>query len=259
MAIPDQQPSNDPVRWMMQTAKQSQSDIVRLDNSRAATEWIHPNLDNGLVPATGQQAPRYRIRKPYTLEFQGVPDVSAAGSFAYGMVAFNLATESMYPLDSYNFYGEVYYQNDTGGRNFDAKYTVSTLGEVSVQYPYPPIAPWEIKVTPDFNTLGATPIAVGNNQFVWTVPDELQNHVIIGAAGMISTLSSSGDVEVTISEYPGGTEILAARVLILEGNYVDFVTAYALGYQLVTGQMLSIDVTQAGTGAYGLAIVVSLI
>lgn len=124
------------------------------------------------------------------------------------------------------------------------------------------VAMYEIKVDED-------PVVViaGDGRFYWPIPNELNDAELIYADAGISTVSSSGPVEVQLAHHVGGaggagTDVLSTKISIAAGDYgatPGVVTGGAYGPVTSIGaakDFLRIDVDAAGVGAKGLAVMV---
>lgn len=120
------------------------------------------------------------------------------------------------------------------------------------------VAVYEIKVFEDINV-----IVAGDGAFWWPIPDDLDAGEIIYADAGVSTVSSSGPVEVQIAHQPGGTgsitDILSTKISIAAGNK-NATPGVVNGtvWPVSNGDWLRIDVDAAGVGAKGLAVMVGL-
>lgn len=113
----------------------------------------------------------------------------------------------------------------------------------------------EIKVFED-----NVPVVVGDDKFIWEVPEDLDGAIIVKVAGFIST-AGGGDTEVSIRLGAcggAGTDILTDKIIIESGECGSITAAtqplVILDTIATWGQHLHIDVDAAGAGAMGLGV-----
>lgn len=121
------------------------------------------------------------------------------------------------------------------------------------------MAVYEIKIFEDINV-----VVVGDGKFWWPIPAELDLAEIIKVETGISTVSSSGPVELQLRHFTAnGTvdsgDVLTNKAAITVGNKNDDNTATVTGGTRVLhdGDWLRCDVDAAGSGAKGLAVMVT--
>lgn len=126
-------------------------------------------------------------------------------------------------------------------------------------------ASFVIKVFPD--TGDDAVVSIGDSAFVWAIPDDLEvpegyteGWNLTHAAAFVSTASSSGVVEVQIRNVTTGLDMLSTKVTIDANEMTSYSAATPpvinLSNDHVTkGDLIAIDVDNAGTGAEGLGVI----
>lgn len=133
---------------------------------------------------------------------------------------------------------------------------------------------YEIKVSADAGLPNAAALVTGNGQFILPIPFDLHRAKLKYVNAAITTVSSSGDVIVQIRNITGGYDMLTTRIRILQGdldaeenttsrwvidNQIDDENDYPdYNSTVYFKQQLAIDVDSAGTGAFGLAVMLGL-
>jgi hypothetical protein len=131
---------------------------------------------------------------------------------------------------------------------------------------------YEIKVFPDqaMATIAEIdlPVEAGNNLFVFAIPKDLDQSYLRRAEGFVTTASSSGAITVQIRNNTKAVNLLATPVTIDSGELssstaaqavpitIDPVTELGLCYW---GDRIAVNVTAAGTGAWGLGVILEFI
>ena len=117
------------------------------------------------------------------------------------------------------------------------------------------VAVHEIKVFEDVNA-----VVVGDDAFIWEVPEDLDGAILVKVAGFIST-AGAGDTEVAIRLGPPcdpGSDILTDKIIIESGECGSKTAAtqpaVVADTEVTWGQHLHIDVDAAGAGALGLGV-----
>lgn len=122
----------------------------------------------------------------------------------------------------------------------------------------PSVASYEIKVYGDDQTL-----STGDGQFIWMIPRELDGRIVTEVAIFVTTVSSSGDIEVQIENLTQSSVLLAIPATIDAGELDSYTATIQPGVNAAAnivslGDQLSIDVDGAGTGAKGLGVIVTM-
>jgi len=112
----------------------------------------------------------------------------------------------------------------------------------------------EIKVMDDNTTL-----TTGDGKYIWVVPSQFNNRVIIGVFATVTTTSSSGTPTVQIHNITDAVDVLSTALTIDANEYSSDTAATAAvintsNDDLSTGDRIRIDVDVAGTGAKGLSV-----
>ena len=119
----------------------------------------------------------------------------------------------------------------------------------------PGVAIHEIKVFEDINE-----VVVGDDKFIWEIPEDLDGATIIRVAGFVTTAGTgSTQVAIRLSDpCETGADILDEKITIDSGLCGSFESAVqpevAVDTTVTWGQHLHIDVDAAGTGALGLGV-----
>lgn len=119
----------------------------------------------------------------------------------------------------------------------------------------PPI--YHIKVVADTQT-----IATGDGRFIWAVPQDLVSHMLTDVEMDVTTVSSSGIVQVQLRNVTQAVDMLTTRVQV-DAN--EFHSKDAATQPVVNtanadvqhGDRIAIDIDAAGTGAKGLGVVLT--
>jgi hypothetical protein len=118
----------------------------------------------------------------------------------------------------------------------------------------PPV--YHIKVISDIQV-----ITVGDFKFGWAIPQDMDNYVLVDVELDVTTVSSSGIVQVQVRNVTGGNnDMLSTRVQVDAGETHSDTAATQPVINAGTAtvghtDLLGIDVDAAGTGARGLGIV----
>lgn len=116
-----------------------------------------------------------------------------------------------------------------------------------------------IKIFPDSGT--ASTVATGDGKFVFAVSDDMDGMNLIGAAAYVTTVSSSGAVNVQIRNITqADANMLSTAITIDASEFTSYtattpVVINAATDDVATADLLSIDVDGAGTGAKGLGVI----
>jgi hypothetical protein len=120
----------------------------------------------------------------------------------------------------------------------------------------------EIKIFEDINT-----VVVGDNAYIFEVPEDLHESMLVKAEAYVTTPSSSGSVQVQLRRLDDGfanaPDMLSTKITI-EANDYNSKTAMASLQPVVDfaqagldwGDHIAIDVDSAGVGAKGLGVIV---
>jgi hypothetical protein len=113
---------------------------------------------------------------------------------------------------------------------------------------------FEMKVFGDLQTVGA-----GNSKFVFMIPDDVDGMTLYRARAYVTTVSSSGAVNVMVRKNTAN-DMLSTALTIDSGekNTYTAATPYVINLAnatVVMGDEIHIDVDNAGTGAKGLGVV----
>jgi hypothetical protein len=118
-----------------------------------------------------------------------------------------------------------------------------------------PSGRFEIKIVSD-----VTDVAVGDGQFIFAIPEDLDNTYLLSAEAYVTTVSSSGLPTVQIRNVTGAYDMLLTRITIDVSEY----TSYSAATRSVidpafngvfVSDLVAIDVDVAGTGAKGLGVI----
>lgn len=118
-------------------------------------------------------------------------------------------------------------------------------------------AVYEIKVISDTATL-----AVGDSQFIFAIPSDVNGWNLTAAHAYVTTVSTSGLPTVHVRNITKAADMLSTRITIDQGEYTSYTAATApvidtTKDDVSTGDRISIDVTVAGTGAKGLGVILT--
>lgn len=117
------------------------------------------------------------------------------------------------------------------------------------------VAIYEIKVFEDINN-----VIVGDGSFQWPIPEELDGSVLVAVEAGVSTVSSSGAVQVQLRKFEiGSGDMLTTKLTIdaNERNSKDSGTQAVIDTtndDVSWGGWISIDIDAAGVGAKGLTL-----
>jgi hypothetical protein len=101
-------------------------------------------------------------------------------------------------------------------------------------------------------------ITVGDGKFVFACSEDMDATVLRAVEMYVTTVSSSGIVQVQLRNVTQAVDMLSTRVQIDQGekNSKDASIAYVIGdADVAWGDELAIDVDAAGTGARGLGVI----
>lgn len=134
------------------------------------------------------------------------------------------------------------------------------------------IAPGDLSTTARRRTIellvtdpGGSAITTGDGKAYYLVPSEFNNYNIVGVHAGVTTVSSSGLPTVQLARIRSGTpaDVLTTKASIDASEYTSYTAATApvvdtSNDDLLTGDLLRVDIDVAGTGAKGLIVVVSV-
>lgn len=117
---------------------------------------------------------------------------------------------------------------------------------------------YHIKVTSDTGTA----ISTGDGKFIWSVPQDMNGYLLADVEASVTTVSSSGIVQVQLRNITQSVDILSTRVQV---DASEFHSNDAATQPVITAanadvaheDRIAIDVDAAGTGAKGLEIVLT--
>jgi len=120
--------------------------------------------------------------------------------------------------------------------------------------PVIPLGFYEIKVFSDLQT-----VTTGNDKFVWMIPEDLNDYYLVHAQGFVSTVSSSGGLQVMIRNRTAAVDMLTSYISIDVSEFTSYTAAVPsvvnqTNWQVTTADLLAVDVDSAGTGAKGLGV-----
>lgn len=115
----------------------------------------------------------------------------------------------------------------------------------------------QIKVIDD-----ATALTTGDGKLIFCVPIELNGMNLVQAEAYVSTVSSSGTPTVQIRNVTDSVDMLSTRITIDASEFTSYTGATrsvvdTTKDDVVTGDLLAIDVDVAGTGTKGLGVILS--
>ena len=115
----------------------------------------------------------------------------------------------------------------------------------------------EIKVIDD-----ATVLTTGDGKIIFCIPASMNGMNLIGAHAFVTTVSSSGVPTVQIRNVTDSVDMLSTRVTIDASEFTSYTAAAApvidtTKDDVVTGDLLAVDVDVAGTGAKGLGVILT--
>ena len=116
-------------------------------------------------------------------------------------------------------------------------------------------AKFEIKVVSD-----SLLVATGDNQFIFAIPSDLNGANLVDAQAFVTTVSSSGLPTVQIRNVTDAVDMLTTRITIDVSEFTSYTAAAprvidATNDDVVTGDLIAIDVDVAGTDAKGLGVI----
>ena len=105
--------------------------------------------------------------------------------------------------------------------------------------------------------------SVGDAQSYFIIPSKFNGCTLTGVAAAVYTPSTSGAITIQIRNVTDAVDMLTTRLTIDQGEYSSYTAATAAvidtsNDDVVTGDMIAIDIDGAGTGAYGLDIILTL-
>jgi hypothetical protein len=135
-----------------------------------------------------------------------------------------------------------------------AAITVYPNGEVRIEVITAVTAMYEIKVFADDEV-----VVTGNYKFIFAIPEELNQFILVTAEAYVSTDSSSGDIEIMIEKL-GDSDMLLSPIIIDAGELSSYTSASPSEINssqddVATGSQISINVTDGGTAAKGLGVI----
>jgi hypothetical protein len=120
---------------------------------------------------------------------------------------------------------------------------------------------YHIKVTPDEFSATA-PIETGDDQFVFSIPQDMDEWYLTDVEISVTTESSSGIVQVQIRNVSQTHDFLSTRAQVDAGDFHSNDSGTQPVVNLSNDQVahedrIGIDIDAAGTGAYGLEVVLT--
>jgi hypothetical protein len=114
---------------------------------------------------------------------------------------------------------------------------------------------YEIKVFGDTQEVTA-----GDGAFIFALPEGLDGRSLVDAQAFVTTVSSSGGLTIQISNVTQAADMLSTEVTIDAGDTSSYTATTphevdTANNQVFTGDLISIDVDGAGTGAMGLGVI----
>ena len=114
---------------------------------------------------------------------------------------------------------------------------------------------FEIKVVSD-----AELVVVGDGQFIFAIPSDLNRTQLLSAQAYVTTVSNSGLPTVQIRNVTRSVDMLSTKVSIDESGYTSYTAATpsvvdATKDDVGTGDRIAVDVDVAGTGTQGLGVI----
>lgn len=103
----------------------------------------------------------------------------------------------------------------------------------------------------------------GDAQSYFVIPSKFNGCVLTGVAAAVYTPSTSGAITIQIRNVTDAVDMLTTKLTIDQGEYSSYTAATAAvidtaNDDVATGDMLAIDIDGAGSGAYGLDIILTL-
>lgn len=114
-----------------------------------------------------------------------------------------------------------------------------------------------LKIIDDITTL-----TTGDGKLTFCIPSELNNFNLTNAQAFVSTVSSSGTPTVQIANVTDSVDMLSTKITIDANEKTSYTAATpsvidTTKDDVVTGDILRIDVDVAGTGAKGLGVILT--
>ena len=109
----------------------------------------------------------------------------------------------------------------------------------------------------------AVALATGDGQMILPIPVELDGTRVIAAHAAVSTVSSSGTVDVQIRNITDAVDMLTTKITI-DANEFDSYTAAAppvisfANSQLSKSDRIAVDIDSVGTGSKGLCVILTI-
>jgi hypothetical protein len=106
-------------------------------------------------------------------------------------------------------------------------------------------------------------VTTGDGKFIWATTRDMDNSYLLEAQAFVTTVSSSGAPAVQIRNITRGVDMLSTKVTIDVSEFTSYTAATASVVDdtgspaksfVVRGDLISIDVDVAGTGAKGLGV-----
>jgi hypothetical protein len=115
----------------------------------------------------------------------------------------------------------------------------------------------EIKVMDD-----ATVLTTGDGKIIFCIPSCLNGFNLVAAQAFVSTVSSSGLPSISIMNVTDSVDMLSTSITIDASEFTSYTAAAvpvidAAHDDVVTGDLISVNVDAAGTGAKGLGVILS--
>jgi hypothetical protein len=103
-------------------------------------------------------------------------------------------------------------------------------------------------------------VAAGDGKFIFAVSDDMDGMVLIDADAYVTTVSSSGAVNVQIRNITQATDMLSTAITIDAGETTSYTATTAPVVNAATNDvtvadLIAIDVDAAGSGAKGLGVI----
>jgi hypothetical protein len=105
----------------------------------------------------------------------------------------------------------------------------------------------------------ATTVTTGDGKLIFMIPPELNGMNLVDADAYVTTVSSSGLVSVQIRNVTDAVDMLSTVISVDSSEFTSYTAATppvinTSTDDVVTGDLIAIDVDGAGTGAKGLGI-----